>query len=98
MKSKDIEKALGQGLYDALENFRKKEDKEMEIPKLHKITVVDVELNKASIQGNGNSLVFRYQGDLAHSESEPDDKEWELTWPEVFKACEEWADANGYTE
>ena len=70
----------------------------MDIPKLHKITVVDVELNKASIQGNGNSLVFRYQGDLPFSDSEPDDKEWELTWPEVFKACEEWADSNGYTD
>jgi hypothetical protein len=70
----------------------------MEIPKLHKITVVDVDLNGAHIRGNHNSVVFTVESNLAHSDSEPDDKEWELTWPEVFKACEEWADANGYTK
>lgn len=53
-----------------------------------KITVVAVELNGARIYGDGNSLVFDYDD----TDDGDETKSFELTWPEIWKACQRYSD------
>lgn len=63
----------------------------MDIPKINKINIIDVDLDGVHIHGDSKSLLFDKVGDMHGFDDEPDiEPMFEMTWQEVLEACEEW--------